>query len=169
MVAGWSAWALPFFPTGWPFGLAALAAAVSIVNTRLGLAFALGVPILPLGNLALGAAALYALVALALLAAMWREPERGLLFSLGALLAPIAGLGLFPLADGAIYSCRAASTPPDRTYDDVAELKRRFSHWHDPIPEILDSVDAAHILPDGHPRGAIARLQWPLRPEGRAA
>ena len=103
-VAGWSAWALPFFPTGWPFGLAALAAAVSIVNTRLGLAFALGVPILPLGNLALGAAALYALVALALLAAMWREPERGLLFSLGALLAPIAGLGLFPLAALAVRS-----------------------------------------------------------------
>jgi hypothetical protein len=103
-VAGWSAWALPFFPTGWPFGLAALAAAASVVNTRLGLAFALGVPILPLGNLALGAAALYALVALALLVAMWREPERGLLFSLGALLAPIAGLGLFPLAALAVRS-----------------------------------------------------------------
>ena len=103
-VAGWSAWALPFFPTGWPFGLAALAAAASVVNTRLGLAFALGVPILPLGNLALGAAALYALVALGLLAVMWREPERGLLFSLGALLAPIAGLGLFPLAALAVRS-----------------------------------------------------------------
>jgi hypothetical protein len=103
-VAGWSAWAIPFFPTGWPFGLAALAAAASVVNTRLGLAFALGVPILPLGNLALGAAALYALVALALLAVMWREPERGLLFSLGALLAPIAGLGLFPLAALAVRS-----------------------------------------------------------------
>jgi hypothetical protein len=103
-LAGWSAWALPFFPTGWPFGLAALAAAASVVNTRLGLAFALGVPILPLGNLALGAAALYVFVALALLAVMWREPERGLLFSLGAFLAPIAGLGLFPLAALAVRS-----------------------------------------------------------------
>lgn len=97
-VAGWSAWALPFFPTGWPFSLAALAAAASVVNARVGLAFALCVPILPLGNLALGVAALYVLVALALLAVMWREPERGLLFSLGAFLAPIAGLGLVPLA-----------------------------------------------------------------------
>jgi Protein kinase domain len=97
-VAGWSAWALPFFPTGWPFGLAALAAAASVVSARVGLAFALCVPILPLGNLALGVAALYVLVALALLAVMWREPERGLLFTLGAFLAPIAGLGLVPLA-----------------------------------------------------------------------
>ena len=97
-VAGWSAWALPFFPTGWPFGLAALAAAASVVNARLGLAFALAVPILPLGNLALGAAALYVLVAVGLLVVMWREPDRGLLFSLGGFLAPIAALGLFPLA-----------------------------------------------------------------------
>jgi hypothetical protein len=103
-VAGWSAWALPFFPTGWPFGLAALAAGASAVNPRIGLAFALAVPILPLGNLALGAAALYVLVALGLLAVMWREPERGLLFSLGGFLAPIAGLGLVPLAALAVRS-----------------------------------------------------------------
>ncbi len=103
-VAGWSTWALPFFPTGWPFGLAALAAAASVVNARLGLAFALAVPVLPLGNLALGAAALYALVAVGLLAAMWREPDRGLLFSLGAFLGPIAGLGLFPLVALAVRS-----------------------------------------------------------------
>ena len=103
-VVGWTAWALPFFPTGWPFGLAALAAAASVVNARVGLAFALAVPILPLGNLALGVAALYVLVALALLAVMWREPERGLFFSLGAFLAPIAALGLFPLAALAVRS-----------------------------------------------------------------
>jgi hypothetical protein len=103
-LAGWSAWALPFFPTGWPFGFAALAAGASVVNARVGLAFALVVPILPLGNLALGAAVLYAFVAVALLAVMWREPERGLLFSLGAFLAPIAGLGLVPLAVLAVRS-----------------------------------------------------------------
>jgi hypothetical protein len=103
-VAGWAAWALPFFPSGWPLGLAALAAAGTIVDARLGLAFALAVPILPLGNLALGAAVLYAVIALGLLATMWREPERGLLFSLGTLLAPIAGVGLFPLAALSIRS-----------------------------------------------------------------
>jgi eukaryotic-like serine/threonine-protein kinase len=103
-VAGWTAWAVPFFPAGWPFGLATLAAAGSIVDARLGLAFALAVPVLPLGNIALGAAVLYVAIALGLLAAMWREPERGLLFSLGAFLAPIAALGLFPLAALAVRS-----------------------------------------------------------------
>jgi serine/threonine-protein kinase len=103
-VAGWTAWAVPFFPAGWPFGLAALAAAGSIVDARLGLAFALAVPVLPLGNIALGAAVLYLAIALALLAAMWREPARGLLFSLGAFLAPIAALGLLPLAALAVRS-----------------------------------------------------------------
>jgi hypothetical protein len=104
VVAGWSAWALPFFPSGWPLGLAALAAAAAYVNARVGLAFALAVPVLPLGNLAFGAAALYVLFALVLLAAMWREAERGLLFTLGALLAPLAALGLFPLAALAVRS-----------------------------------------------------------------
>ena len=103
-VAGWTAWAVPFFPAGWPFGLAALAAAGSLVDARLGLAFALAVPVLPLGNIALGAAVLYVAIALGLLVTMWREPERGLLFSLGAFLAPIAALGLFPLAALAVRS-----------------------------------------------------------------
>jgi hypothetical protein len=98
VVAGWSAWAIPFFPMGWPVGLAALAAGAASMKPRLGLAVALAVPVLPLGNLALGAAALYVVFALALLGVMWREPERGLLFSVGALLAPIAALGLVPLA-----------------------------------------------------------------------
>jgi hypothetical protein len=93
---------IPFFPAGWPFGLAALAAAGSMLDARLGLAFALAVPVLPLGNMALGAALLYAAIALGVLAAMWREPDRGLLFALGAFLAPIAALGLFPLAALAI-------------------------------------------------------------------
>ena len=98
LVAGWTAWVLPFFPAGWSLGLGALAAAATLLDARLGLAFALAVPVLPLGNVALGVAVLYGCVATALLAVMWREPERGLLFSLGGLLAPISALGLFPLA-----------------------------------------------------------------------
>ena len=55
-------------------------------------------PVLPLGNYALGAAVLYIVCALALLAVSWRDAEHGLLFVLGPLLAPIAALGLLPLA-----------------------------------------------------------------------
>jgi hypothetical protein len=60
------------------------------------------VPVLPLGNLALGAAVLYGVVAICLLVACWRESQHGLLFALGPLLAPIAALGLLPLAGLAV-------------------------------------------------------------------
>ena len=97
-VAGWTSWALPFFPSGWPVGFGLLAGALAFVRPRLGLAFALAVPILPIGNLSLGAALLYAALALLVLISAWREPESGLLFTLGPLLAPISALGLLPLA-----------------------------------------------------------------------
>jgi len=100
----WTALAIPFYPTGWPFALAALAAGATFLRPRLGLAFALAVPVLPLGNFALGAAALYVVCAAVLLAVCWREAERGLLFVLGPLLAPIAALGLLPLAALAVRS-----------------------------------------------------------------
>jgi hypothetical protein len=103
-VAGWTAWAIPFYPSGWPIGLAALAAAATLLNVRLGLALALAVPVFPLGNIALGAAILYGLAALAGLALAWREPGSGLLFSLGPMLAPISALGLLPLAGLAVRS-----------------------------------------------------------------
>jgi eukaryotic-like serine/threonine-protein kinase len=94
----WTALAIPFYPAGWPFGLAALAAGATLFHPRLGLAFALVVPVLPLGNFALGAALLYAVLALCLLAVSWREAGSGLLLALGPLLAPLAALGLLPLA-----------------------------------------------------------------------
>jgi hypothetical protein len=103
-VAGWTAWAIPFYPTGWPLGLAALAAGGTLLHVRIGLALALAVPIFPLGNLALGAASLYGLVAVAALVLAWREPKSGLFFSLGPLLAPISALGLLPLAGLAVRS-----------------------------------------------------------------
>jgi hypothetical protein len=97
LFAGWTAWALPFYPGGWPIGLAVVAAVATYVRPRLGLAFALAVPVLPFGNLALGAALLYAVFASALLALSWREPESGLLCAAGPLLAPFSALGLLPL------------------------------------------------------------------------
>jgi len=97
LVAGWSAWAIPFYPSGWALGLGALSAGATFLRPRVGAAFTLAVPILPLGNFALGAAVLYVLAALALLAVSWREPQSALFFALGPLLAPISALGLLPL------------------------------------------------------------------------
>src|SRR5581483_7172420 len=76
----------------------AAAAAVTGLRPRAGLALALAVPILPLGNVSLGLAVLYAGLALGWLVLSWREPRGGLLFTLGPLLAPLGALGLVPLA-----------------------------------------------------------------------
>jgi Protein kinase domain len=104
LLAGWSAWTLPFYPAGWAFGLAGLAAIAMFLSPRAGLAFSLAVPILPLGNLSLGAAVVYVAAAAAVLALSWREPGSGLFFTLGPLAAPIAALGLLPLAAQAVRS-----------------------------------------------------------------
>jgi eukaryotic-like serine/threonine-protein kinase len=97
LFAGWSAWALPFFPAGWPVFLALLCAGAALWRARVGLALALAVPVLPLGNFALGAALLYAVVAAALLAVSWREPETGLLAAVGPVLASFSALVLLPV------------------------------------------------------------------------
>jgi hypothetical protein len=89
---------LPFFPHGGAAVLAGIAALAAVYHPRLGLAAALATPILPLGNVSLGLAFLWAAVAVAWLVLCWREPEWGLLFALGPALAPIGALGLLPLA-----------------------------------------------------------------------
>ncbi|HET8529066.1 MAG TPA: serine/threonine-protein kinase [Gaiellaceae bacterium] len=91
---------LPFYPGSWTLPLAVLAALAAALRPRLGLALALAVPVLPLGNVSLGLAVLYGSLALAWLVLAWREPHAGLLFALGPLLAPVAALGLVPLAAG---------------------------------------------------------------------
>jgi hypothetical protein len=98
LFAGLSAAALPFYPAGWPLGLAALAAAVTFLRERLGLVVALAVPVLPLGNLSAGLAWAYAAVALGWIALTWKDARTGLFFIVGPLLAPLSLLGLLPLA-----------------------------------------------------------------------
>ena len=61
-------------------------------------------PVLPLGNVSLGLAVLYAAAAAAWLVLFWREPRGALLFAVGAALAPLAALGLVPLAVSGVRS-----------------------------------------------------------------
>jgi protein kinase-like protein len=98
ILAGWTASALAFYPHGWPFFLALAAAAAALFRERVGIALALAVPILPLGNVSLGLALLYGALAAGWLLVTWREPRAALLFVLGPLLAPVAAVGLLPLA-----------------------------------------------------------------------
>jgi hypothetical protein len=95
--AGLTTHALPFFPTAWPAGIAAVAAGLTLLSERAGLAFCLAVPILPLGNYSFGLAALYSILAAAVLGLVWRTPRAGFVAALGAALGPIAALGLLPL------------------------------------------------------------------------
>jgi hypothetical protein len=95
--AAWVATALPFYPELWPIVLAALAAVLALVKPRLGLAFTLAVPVLPLGNVAFGLAVAYALVAAVWLVLMWGNARRGLMFSVGLVLGPVGLLGLAPI------------------------------------------------------------------------
>jgi Protein kinase domain len=104
LFVGATASALPFYPSGWPLGLAAVAAALTLARERAGLALALAVPILPLGNTSAGLAWAYAALALAWLAFGWRDPRSALFFVAGPVLAPFSLLGLLPLAAQGIRS-----------------------------------------------------------------
>ncbi|HEY7605042.1 MAG TPA: serine/threonine-protein kinase [Gaiellaceae bacterium] len=97
LLAGWVSATLAFFPAYWPIGLAALAAVLTYAAPRLGLAFSLAVPVLPLGNISLGLAILYSTLALGWMVLFWPRPRAALLFVAGPLLAPIGLLGLAPL------------------------------------------------------------------------
>jgi hypothetical protein len=95
--AAWSAAVLPFFPAGWPLALAAVAGALALWNQRVALAFCLAVPVLPLGNYALGLAVVYGAVALAWLVVSWRSAETGLFMTVGPLLAAIGLIAMLPV------------------------------------------------------------------------
>jgi Protein kinase domain len=132
LVAGWTAATLPFYPGGWWVGLALLAAALAALRARIGLAFALAVPILPLGNVSLGLALLWTGLAAAWLALTAGEARSGLLFAAGPLLAPVGALGLVPL-----LAARAVRSPA-----------RRFAHG---IAAVLVAAAAAGIRGAGLP------------------
>jgi Protein kinase domain len=98
IATGWATSRLSFYPPGWSLGLGALAAGATLVGPRLGLVTALAALFFPLANISSGLALLYALVAAAWIVLTWRDARAGLLLVVGPMLAPIAALGLIPLA-----------------------------------------------------------------------
>ena len=89
---------LPFWPTPVLALLALAAGLASLRSPRIGLALALATPVFPLGNVAQAAAVVYSALALAWLAAMWRDARSGLLFVAGPALSIVGLLALVPLA-----------------------------------------------------------------------
>src|SRR4051794_36572926 len=116
--SAWVASVLPFYPEGWPLGLAAAGAALGFAAPRVGLLFALTVALFPLANISLGLALVYAAVAGLCAALAWNDARAGLVALAGPLLAPF---GLVPLAAqlasgavrrGAQAGAAAAGAPP---------------------------------------------------------
>ena len=98
IATGWVTSTLPFYPGAWPLGLAGIGAALGFFAPRAGLLFALAAAFLPLANLSLGLAVVYAVLALVWAGLTWGDARTGLLLALGPLLAPVSGLALLPLA-----------------------------------------------------------------------
>jgi hypothetical protein len=88
---------LPFWPTELVVLLVALAGVATWLDPRLGLAFTLAIPIFPLGNVAVAAAALYGVFAAGWLVLNWRDARHGLWFASGPVLAWAGLLPLVPL------------------------------------------------------------------------
>jgi eukaryotic-like serine/threonine-protein kinase len=95
--SGWVAAALPFYPAGWPLGLAAVAASLGFASPRAGLLFALGTAFFPLANISTGLAVVYAAIAVLWAALNWRDARTGLLLAAGPLASPLAALALLPV------------------------------------------------------------------------
>lgn len=67
--------------------------------------------------------------------------------------------GMVPLADGRVYWFGVSTMPADSTFaDEFAEVRRRFGHWHNPIPALLDATEPAAVF-----RTGIHDLARPLR------
>ncbi|MEV6070725.1 FAD-dependent monooxygenase [Nocardia sp. NPDC052001] len=54
--------------------------------------------------------------------------------------------GYAGLADGRVYCFATANAPAGIASEGLAELRRRFGTWHDPIPSLLAAADDAAVL-----------------------
>jgi 2-polyprenyl-6-methoxyphenol hydroxylase-like FAD-dependent oxidoreductase len=61
---------------------------------------------------------------------------------------PGAVFGMFPMADGRVYCYGTGTVPPGTRGPDgeLAELRRRFGDWCEPIPTILEAATEEQVL-----------------------
>ncbi|GAA2724715.1 FAD-dependent monooxygenase [Cellulomonas aerilata] len=81
---------------------------------------------------------------------------------------PAQEFGYLPLSDGRLYWYAAATAPEgQREADELAEVRRRFASWHDPVPALLAGTPPAAVLRhdiyrlpplDTYVRGRVALL-----------
>jgi hypothetical protein len=197
LFAGATAALLPFYPPGSAWGLAAIAAGLGALRARLGVAFALAVAVLPLGNVSLALAIAYSVAALAWLVATWRRPGEGLVAVVGPLLAPVGATALLPLAllpvrsavwrgvhcavgvllAGAVAGVAGATLPlgsrraPELGLggsEDVGAVVTAFANGLAARPELLLAAVTLGAVSALLPH-AVARGPWPVAALGAAA
>ena len=54
--------------------------------------------------------------------------------------------GYAPLQDGSVYCYAAVNAPAGGAGGGLAELRRRFGGWHDPIPALLAAADPGAVI-----------------------
>jgi 2-polyprenyl-6-methoxyphenol hydroxylase-like FAD-dependent oxidoreductase len=54
--------------------------------------------------------------------------------------------GYATLSDGRVYCFATANVAEGSDGGDLATLRRRFAHWHDPVPRLLEEADEADLL-----------------------
>ncbi|MFC4857953.1 FAD-dependent monooxygenase [Actinophytocola glycyrrhizae] len=61
---------------------------------------------------------------------------------------PGAVFGMFPMADDRVYCYGTGSVPPGQrsANGELAELRRRFEHWCEPIPAVLAAATEEQVL-----------------------
>jgi eukaryotic-like serine/threonine-protein kinase len=165
VASGWVAAALPFYPAGWPFGLAAAAALLGFAAPRAGLLFTLATAFFPLANISFGLAGAYAALAVLWAALNWRDARTGLLLALGPIVAPLAALPLLPLTTRTAGSSRRPARRRRRGDPPRPAAVRRLDASPRYRSRGLDSPDcrrrralgAARRPPGDHRRGADPR------------
>jgi Protein kinase domain len=157
LATGWATTVLPFYPAGWPLGLAIAAATLALAAPRAGLAFALASVILPLGNISLGLGIVYAALAVVWLALSWNDARSGLLAAIGPLLAPFGGLGLVPLAAQAARGRVRRFAQASATVL-VAAVVAGFRHV--PLPFAGSAAPRGLGIAGSNRPGAVAYALW---------
>ena len=92
----------------------------------------------------------------------WRSVTRGtetVRTGVTSTWGPGTEFGIVPLLDGRVYWFAAAAAPEgERSADELGDLRRRFGHWHDPVPALLASARPEDVL-----RHDLYELGTPLR------
>ncbi len=71
---------------------------------------------------------------------------------------PAAEFGMVPLGDGQIYWYASTNAPAgEHAPDELAAVRERFGHWHDPIPDLLAATPPTAVL-----RNDLHHLAVPL-------